>query len=69
MNDGVSALFDMTHSYKITWILAFPKQVDHIEMSKQISWLLEYGKYHKYCSTAVVKTTFGICYKETRQRK
>lgn len=37
MNDGVSALFDMIHSYKITWILAFPKQVDNIEMSKQIS--------------------------------
>lgn len=37
MNDGVSALFDITHSYNITCILAFPKQADNIEMSKQIS--------------------------------
>lgn len=37
MNDDVSALFDMIHSYMITWILAFPKQVVNIEMSKQIS--------------------------------
>lgn len=52
MNDGVSALFDTIHSDKITWILAFPKQVDNIEMSKQISWLLEYGKISQvlqYC--------------------
>lgn len=37
MNDGVSALFDMIHSDKITWILAFPKQVGNIEVSKLIS--------------------------------
>lgn len=56
MNDGVSALFDIIHSYNITCILAYPKQADYIEVSEQISKLSKYGRDCKSFSTTAVIT-------------
>lgn len=67
MNDGVSALCDIIHSYNVTCILACPKQANCIEVSEEISKLSKYGKDCKSFSNSVI--TELLAYVIKRQDK